>query len=63
MLFCVLLLIFFLINLPGTPSVSNSLDPDKARRYIGPDLGPNWLQMLSADDPGSTSLYSIQSYS
>ena len=30
-------------------SVSNSLDPNKARHFIGPDLD-NWLQNLSADD-------------
>ena len=30
--------------------VSNSLDPDQARRFVGPDLGPNSLQKLSADD-------------
>ena len=29
---------------------SNSLDPDQARHYVGPDLGPNCLQRLSADD-------------
>ena len=30
--------------------MSNSLDPDQARRVVGPDLGPNCLQRLSADD-------------
>ena len=30
--------------------VSNSLDPDKDRHSVGPDLGPNCLQRLSADD-------------
>ena len=30
--------------------VSNSLDPDQARHFVGPDLGPNCLQRLSADD-------------
>ena len=29
--------------------VSNSLDPDQTRRFIGPDLGPSCLQRLSAD--------------
>ena len=29
--------------------VSNSLDPDQARHFVGPDLGPNCLQGLSAD--------------
>ena len=30
--------------------VSNSLDPDQARRKVGPDLDPNCLDRLSADD-------------
>ena len=30
--------------------VSNSLDPDQARHFVGSDLGPNCLQRLSADD-------------
>ena len=30
--------------------MSNSLDPDQARRIVGPDLGPNCLPRLSADD-------------
>ena len=29
--------------------MSNSLDPDQARHLVGPDLGPNCLQRLSAD--------------
>ena len=29
---------------------TNSLDPDRARHNVGPDLGPNCLQSLSADD-------------
>ena len=32
--------------------MSNSLDPDQARQFVGPDLGPNCLQRLSADDTG-----------
>ena len=32
--------------------MSNSLDPDQARRFIRPDLGPNCLPRLSADDTG-----------
>ena len=32
--------------------MSNSLDPDKARQFVGPDLGPNCLQRLSADETG-----------
>ena len=30
--------------------VSNSLDPDQARHFVGPDLGSNCLQWLSAGD-------------
>ena len=30
--------------------VSNSLDPDQTRPFVRPDLGPNCLQRLSADD-------------
>ena len=33
-----------------TIRVANSLDPDQARHFVGPDLGPNCLQRLSADD-------------
>ena len=33
----------------NTFRVSNSLDPDQAWRFVGPDLGPNCLQRLSAD--------------
>ena len=29
---------------------SNSLDPDQARRFVGPDLGPHSLQRSSAND-------------
>ena len=48
---CCYMLIFFKINffqkvLSGTPTESNSLDPD----FVGPDLGPACLQRLSADD-------------
>ena len=32
--------------------MSNTLDPDQARRFVGPDLGPNCLPRLSADDTG-----------
>ena len=34
-------------NLSG---VSNSLDPDQAQQNVEPDLGPNCLQRLSADN-------------
>ena len=30
--------------------MSNSLDPDQAQHFVGPDLGPNCLQRLSADN-------------
>ena len=30
--------------------VSNSLDPDQDRHFVGPDLDPNCLQRLSADN-------------
>ena len=33
--------------------MSNSLVPDQARHFVGPDLDPNCLQRLSADDTGS----------
>ena len=30
--------------------VSNRLDPDQARHFVGPDLDPKRLQKLSADN-------------
>ena len=33
--------------------MSNSLDPDQDRLSVGPDLNPNFLQRLSADDKSS----------
>ena len=30
--------------------MSNSLEPDQARHFAGPDLGPNCRQRLSADN-------------
>ena len=30
--------------------MSNRLDPDQAQHNVRPDLGPNCLQRLSADD-------------
>ena len=56
MLFGRLLIFFIKINLSKKNSfrhtfrVSNSLDPDLAQHFVGPDLGPNCLQRLSADD-------------
>ena len=37
--------------------VSNSLDPDHARCFVSPDLGPNCLQRLSADDSSRLRVY------
>ena len=37
--------------------MSNILDPDQAQHFVGPDLGPNCLQRLSADD---TSRYRVK---
>ena len=34
----------------NTNRVSNSLDPDQDQHSVGPDLGPNCLQRLFADD-------------
>ena len=33
----------------NTIRVSNSLDPDQARHYVGPDQGSNCLQKLPVD--------------
>ena len=30
--------------------MSNGLDPDQDRLNVGPDMGPNCMQRLSADD-------------
>ena len=42
----IVFIIFFLKKNPSrnTNSVSNSLDPDQNRLYVGPDLGPNCLK-------------------
>ena len=53
-LFCRLLIFskstFLKNSFRNTIRVSNSLDPDQARHSVGPDLGPNCLQKLSAED-------------
>ena len=36
--------------------MSNSLDPDQAPHFVGPDVGPSYLHKLSADD---TSRYRV----
>ena len=56
---------------------ANSLDPDQARQYVGPDLGTNCLTLMvflkeffekvffekqSADDKNHAKLPSMQSY-
>ena len=53
--FCCRLLTFYKINFlkknfRNTFRVSNNLDPDQDRHSVGPDLDPNCLQRLSADD-------------
>ena len=35
-----------------TNKQTTSLDPDQARHFVRPDLGPNCSQMLSADIAG-----------
>ena len=49
--FVVLFWLYFKINffknfLRNIIRVSNGLDPDQDRQYVGPDLGPNCLQKL-----------------
>ena len=41
---------FFINSFRNTIRVTNSLDPDQARHFVGPDLGPSCLQRLPADD-------------
>ena len=41
---------FFLNMILGRLSVAKCLDPDQDRQFVGPDLGPNCLKRLSADD-------------
>ena len=42
----------WMLDFFNTIRVSKSLDPDQARRFVGPDLGPNCLQRLSAGIAG-----------
>ena len=37
-------------KLPLGKTVLNGLDQDQDRKNVGPDVGPNCLQSLSADD-------------
>ena len=41
---------FSKITFKNTIRVSNSLDQDQAGHFVGPDLVPNCLQRLSADN-------------
>ena len=41
---------FKIISFGNTIRVSNSLDPYQARRFVGPDMGQNCFQKLSADE-------------
>ena len=55
MIFCRLLIFFLKSSFPKTSfkntiKVSNTLDPDLARHFVKPNLGPNFLEGLSADD-------------
>ena len=43
-------------SLRNTIRVSNSLDPDQDRRFVGPGLDPNCLQRLSADNKSFNAL-------
>ena len=44
-------------NFRNTIRVSYSLDPDQAPHFVGPDLSPNCLQRLSADN---TSIHRVK---
>ena len=44
------ILTFLKNSFRNTIKASNYLDPDEDRHSVGPDLGPNCLQKLSADD-------------
>ena len=41
---------FFKLNFRNTIRLSTVLDPDRAQRSVGPDLGQNCLQRISAED-------------
>ena len=40
--------------------MSNSLDPDQARHFVGPDLGPNCLHRLSADGTSRQRVHTLE---
>ena len=41
----------------NTFGVTNNLDPDQARHFVGPDLDPNCLQRLSSEDSARQRLH------
>ena len=43
------IIIFSKNSFRNTIRLANSLDPNQAQHFVGPDLGPNCLQRLSAD--------------
>ena len=43
-------LLYFFGEILYTVRVSNNLHPDQAQHFVWPDLGPNCLQRLSADN-------------
>ena len=51
-LFIVPYFTLWMLDFFNTIRVSNSLDPDQARHFMGPDLGQNCLQGLSGDIGG-----------
>ena len=55
--FTLLMLDFF-----NTIQVSNSLNPDQARHFVGTDLGPNCLQKLSADNRSLAKIFWLKSW-
>ena len=42
--------------------VSNSFDPDQAKYFVGPKLGPNCLQMISVEKPQARVKRSCQKF-
>ena len=52
MIFCHLLTFFSKLTFSKKSfrNTTNSLDQDQARHFVGPDLSPNCLQRLSADN-------------
>ena len=53
-------LIFLKKSFMNEIRVSNSLDTDQARRIVGPDLDPNCLPRLSADDTGRETVFRMR---